>query len=172
MFVVVVYKEVISDVFPRSTLQRCIVHMVRSSTKYVSYKDIKAVCSDLRTIYTSANREQATIALESFGQKWDGKYKEIRQKWQQNWEELIAFMDYKAHIRRMIYTTNPVESLHRAMRKVTKTKGDWVSENALIKQLYLNMKIHEKSWKRKAYHWPQIQRELIDHFGDRYEKYT
>jgi putative transposase len=165
------FKEVIADVFPKSTVQRCIVHMVRSSTKYVSYKDIKAVCSDLRTIYTSANREQAAISLESFGQKWDSKYKEIRQKWEQNWEELIAFMDFNTHIRRMIYTTNPVESLHRTMRKVTKTKGAWVSENALIKQLYLHIKINEKSWKRKAFHWAQIQRELIDHFGDRYEKY-
>jgi len=165
-------KEAIADVFPESTVQRCIVHMVRTSTKYVSYKDIKAVCSDLRTIYASANREQAAMALESFGQKWDEKYKEIRPKWERNWEELMAFMDYKPHIRRMIYTTNPVEALHRVMRKVTKSKGAWVSENALIKQLYLYLKIKEKSWKRKAFHWVKIQSELIDHFGDRYEKYT
>lgn len=166
------FKSVIEDIYPKSTLQRCIVHMVRTSTKYVSYKDIKAVCADLRKIYTSSNREQAAIALESFGQKWGAKYKEIQPKWEQNWEELMAFMDFKSHIRRMIYTTNPVEALHRIMRKVTKSKGAWVSENALIKQLYLFLMAKEKSWKRQAFHWLEIQRELIDQFGDRYEKYT
>jgi len=165
------FKAVIEDVFPASITQRCIVHMVRTSTRYVSYKDLREVCSDLRKIYSSANRDQAAIALESFGQKWDSRYKEIRPKWEQNWEELMAFMDYHPHIRRMIYTTNPVEALHRAMRKVTKSKGAWVSENALIKQLYLNLMINKKSWQRKAFHWVKIQRELIDQFGDRYEKY-
>lgn len=166
------FKEVIADVFPQSTLQRCVVHMVRSSTKYVSYKHIREVCSDLRKIYTSANRDQAAIALESFGQKWDSRYKEIRPKWEQNWEELMAFMDYKPHIRRMIYTTNPVEALHRIMRKVTKSKGAWVSENALIKQLYLFLMTKEKSWKKQTFKWVDIQRELLDQFGERYEKYT
>jgi len=166
------FKEVIADIFPQSTLQRCVVHMVRSSTKYVSYKHIREVCSDLRKIYSSANRDQAAIALESFGQKWDSRYKEIRPKWEQNWEELMAFMDYKPHIRRMIYTTNPVEALHRIMRKVTKSKGAWVSENALIKQLYLFLMTKEKNWKKHALKWVDIQRELIDQFGERYEKYT
>ncbi len=124
--------------------------MVRTSTRYVSYKDLREVCSDLRKIYSSANRDQAAIALESFGQKWDSRYKEIRPKWEQNWEELMAFMDYHPHIRRMIYTTNPVEALHRAMRKVTKSKGAWVSENALIKQLYLNLMINKKKLAEKG----------------------
>lgn len=165
------FKEVIEDVFPLSNTQRCIVHMVRTSTRYVSYKDIKEVCADLRKIYTSANRDQAAIALESFGQKWDDKYKEIRPKWEQNWEELMAFMDFNPHIRRMIYTTNPVEALHRIMRKITKSKGAWVSENALIKQLYLSLMTNKKSWEKKTFHWMKIQRELIDQFGERYEKY-
>lgn len=166
------FKEVIEEVFPQSTVQRCIVHMIRTSTKLVSYKDLKAVCADLRTIYTSANRQQAALALESFGQKWDGKYKEIRRKWEHNWEELMAFMDYSSEIRRMIYTTNPVEALHRIMRKVTKSKGAWPNENALIKQLYLNLMTKQKSWKKQAFNWLKIQRELIDHFGKSYEDYT
>jgi len=165
------FKDVIEQVFSKSIVQRCIVHMIRTSTRFVSDKDKKAVCVDLRKIYTSANREQAEVALESFGQHWDKKYKEIRPKWEENWSELMAFMDYGEHIRRMIYTTNPVEALHRVMRKVTKSKGAWSNDKGLLKQLYLTLKHNEKSWKRKAFHWTAIQRELIEKYGERYEKH-
>jgi len=164
------FRDVIEQVFPKSIVQRCIVHMIRTSTRFVSVKDKKAVCVDLRKIYTSANREQAELALESFGQHWDKKYKEIRPKWEESWSELMAFMDYGEHIRRMIYTTNPVESLHRVMRKVTKSKGAWSNDKGLLKQLYLALKHNQKSWKRKAFHWTAIQRELIEKYGERYEK--
>lgn len=165
------FKEVIEEVFPTSIIQRCIVHMVRNSTRFVSYKDIKAVCADLRKIYTSADRIQAEVALEGFGVKWDGKYKEIRPKWEKNWDELMAFMDYGQNIRRMIYTTNPVEALHRVMRKVTKSKGAWSNEKGLLKQLYLTLMHNQKSWKKMAFGWLSVQRELADKFGYRYEKY-
>ena len=165
------FKDVINQVFPLSLIQRCIVHMIRTSTRFVSSKDIKAVCADLRKIYTSANIQQAEIALHSFGQRWDNKYKEIRPKWEENWSELMAFMDYGQNIRRMIYTTNPVEALHRVMRKVTKSKGAWSNDRGLLKQLYLTLKHNEKGWKRKAFNWISIQRELIDKFGERYEKH-
>jgi transposase-like protein len=145
--------------------------MVRNSTRFVSDKDIKAVCVDLRKIYSSADRQQARLALETFGQQWDKKYKEIRPKWEENWDELMAFMDYGQHIRRMIYTTNPVEALHRVMRKVTKSKGAWSNDKGLLKQLYLALKYNEKSWKHKAFNWVAIQRELIDKYGNRYEKH-
>ena len=92
-------------------------------------------------------------------------------KWEKKWEELIAFMDFQEHIRRLIYTTNPVEAIHRIMRKTTKSKGGWVNEKGLIKQLYLTLKYNEKSWKRKTYRWNAIQRELINTFGERYSKY-
>jgi transposase-like protein len=164
------FTEVIEQVYPQSIVQRCIVHMIRTSTRFVSDKDRKKVCSDLRKIYTAANRQQAETALDAFGQIWDKKYKEIRPKWENNWEELMAFMDYGENIRRMIYTTNPVEALHRIMRKVTKTKGAWSNDKGLLKQLYLSLKYNEKSWKRKTFHWMAIQRELIDKFGDRYGK--
>lgn len=166
------FKEVIDQVYPQSHLQRCIVHMVRTSTRFVSDKDIKAVCSDLRKIYSSADRNQALIALESFGQIWGIKYKEIKPKWEENWTELMAFMDYSSNIRRMIYTTNPVEALHRIMRKVTKTKGAWVNDKGLLKQLYLALKYNEKSWKRRAFNWSPIHRELIDKFGSRFTQYV
>lgn len=165
------FTEVIEQIYPRSIVQRCIVHMIRTSTRFVSDKDIRKVCSDLRKIYTAANRQQAETALEAFGQAWDDKYKEIRPKWEKNWEELMAFMDYGENIRRMIYTTNPVEALHRIMRKVTKSKGAWSNDKGLIKQLYLSLKYNEKGWKRKAFHWTAIQRELLVKFGERYEKY-
>lgn len=165
------FLDVIEQVYPQAIVQRCIVHMVRSSTRFVSDKDRKKVCADLRKVYTAANRQQAETALEAFGQTWDKKYKEVRPKWEKDWDDLMAFMDYGAHIRRMIYTTNPVESLHRILRKITKSKGAWSNDKGLIKQLYLALKYNEKSWKRKAFNWTAIQRELLDKFGDRYEKH-
>jgi len=165
------FKDVIEEVFPKSQIQRCIVHMIRNSVKFVSYKDIKAVCMDLKTIYTSANREQAAVALTAFGLIWDKKYKEITPKWIANWEELMVFMDYSSNIRRLIYTTNPVEGLHRIIRKVTKTKGAWSSEMGLLKQIYLTLTYNETSWKKNIFNRLGTKRELIDHFGERYSKH-
>lgn len=165
------FKEVIDEVYPKASVQRCIVHMVRTSVRFVHYKDYKTVCKDLRTIYTSADEHQALLALENFGEKWNKKYPEIAKKWSANWEELMMFMNFKKDIRRMIYTTNPVEAVHRVMRKTTKAKGAWNSDNALIKQLYLTLMHNEKSWKRKAFSWVAVQRDLLDVYGDRYEQY-
>jgi putative transposase len=165
------FQKVIEEVFPLSIIQRCVVHVIRNSTRFVSYKDLRAVCSDLRKIYAAADRQQAALALIAFGKQWDNKYKEIRPKWEENWDELMAFMDYTQNIRRMIYTTNPVEALHRIMRKVTKSKGAWSNDKGLLKQLYLALMHNQKSWHLKALSWPYIQKELVDHFGTRYEKY-
>jgi putative transposase len=166
------FKDVIAEVYPLAIVQRCIVHMIRNSTKFVGHKDIKAVCADLRKIYSSANRQQAEIALEAFGERWNAKYKEIKPKWVENWDELMAFMDYGSYIRRMIYTTNPVEALHRVMRKVTKSKGGWVNDKGLLKQLYLTLKFNEKSWKKRSFNWLPVYRELIDKFGNRYAQFV
>ncbi|HCS20838.1 MAG TPA: IS256 family transposase [Bacteroidetes bacterium] len=165
------FKEVIEEVYPLSQVQRCIVHMIRSSIRFVGWKDARAICSDLRKIYSSVNREQALVALEAFKVTWDTKYKEVSKKWEDNWEELMHFMDYSENIRRMIYTTNPVEALHRCMRKVTKSKGAWVNDQALLKQLYLTLMHNEKSWKRTSYDWTPIQRELLEKYEDRYERH-
>lgn len=165
------FKDVIEQSFPCSALQRCIVHKIRNSTRYVSDKDIKAVCRDLRKIYTACDRGQALIALEAFGEQWNAKYKEIKPSWEADWDDLMAFMDYGENIRRMIYTTNPVEAVHRVMRKVTKTKGAWSNDKGLLKQLYLTLKYNEKSWKRTAFNWKVIQRELMEHYGERYSRY-
>lgn len=165
------FKDVIEQSFPCSAVQRCIVHKIRNSTRYVSDKDIKAVCRDLRKIYTASDRDQALIALEAFGEQWNAKYKEIKPSWEADWDDLMAFMDYGQNIRRMIYTTNPVEAVHRVMRKVTKTKGAWSNDKGLLKQLYLTLKYNEKSWKRTAFNWKVIQRELMEHYGERYTRY-
>jgi len=165
------FKEVIEEVFPNAIVQRCIVHMIRNSTRFVSHKDRKALCSDLRKVYTSATREQAAMQLEEFGKKWDTKYQEVRKKWEENWDDLMHMMDYGEHIRRLIYTTNPVEALHRIMRKTTKSKGAWSNDKGLLKQLYLSLRHNRKSWDKQAFNWVAVQRELKEQFGERYERY-
>jgi len=165
------FKQAIKEVFPLTIVQLCIVHMVRRSTRFVSYKHIRKVCADLRKIYSAANRQLARQALEAFDKKWSAVYPEIVPKWEAAWEDLMAFMDYGQHIRRMIYTTNPVEAIHRILRKVTKTKGTWPNDRALLKQLYLALKYNEKSWRRQARQWAAIQRELLDKYGDEYGRY-
>ena len=111
------------EIFPDTQIQLCIVHMVRNSVKYVSWKDRKVICQDLKAIYTSATEQQAEAALDAFGKKWDSKYPTIAQMWRNHWERVIPFFDYPPDIRKVIYTTNAIESLNRSLRKVIKTKG-------------------------------------------------
>lgn len=161
------FSNTISEVFPQSIVQKCIVHQVRNSLKYVDEADRKKVASALRTIYTSPTEEQARMALDTFEQQWDKKYKYIVKQWHENWDELMAFMDFSIPMRRMIYTTNPVEALHRIIRKMIKGKAAWVSDTALIKQLYLSLMHNEKSWRRKAFGWTSIQRDLLENYENR-----
>lgn len=165
------FSEAIKTVYPNSLVQRCIVHMIRNSVRFVSDKHVKKVCSDLRKIYTAADLTAAEIALAAFKEKWNKTYPEIAKKWEANWDDLMSFMGFGKEIRRMIYTTNPVEALHRVIRKVTKTKGAWTNEKALFKQIYLTLTSNEKSWKRKAFGWKAVQRELKEKFGDRFLDY-
>lgn len=165
------FKDVIEEVFPHTIIQRCIVHMIRSSTRFVAEKKKRAVCADLRKVYGAENRLDAELAMEAFEAKWDKTYPEIGKKWRADWDDLMGFMDFKADLRRMMYTTNPVEAVHRIMRKTTKTKNAWTNEKALIKQVYLTLMHNEKSWRRTAFKWSHIQRDLIDTFGERYLKH-
>jgi len=165
------FSDVIQQVFPKSIIQRCIVHMIRTSLRYVSYKDYKPICKDLRTIYTATDEQEAMRALKTFADKWDPKYPEISEKWEANWVELSAFFDFPEDLRRMIYTTNAVEALHRLLRKTTKTKGAMVNDNALIKILYLTLIQNEKTWKRRARNWPKILTTLRREFGERINQY-
>ena len=131
------FSEAITDVFPQGVIQKCIVHKIRNSTRFCDDKDKREVCKGLRAIYTSPNREQALTALGAFEVKWDFKYTDIAQSWHRDWDELMAFLDYPVEMRKIIYTTNPVEALHRIIRKLIKGKAAWVSETALVKQIYL-----------------------------------
>jgi len=165
------FSEAIEDVFPESVIQKCIVHKIRSSIRFCDSKDKKAVCKDLRNIYTSTTREEATTALAAFEVKWDSKYADIAESWHRDWEELMVFLDYPSHMRRMIYTTNPVEALHRILRKLIKGKAAWVSDTALLKQIYLSLMHNEKSWKRSAFGWKSVQRDLKEMYGERFIKH-
>jgi putative transposase len=165
------FSEAILEVFPQSFVQRCIVHMVRSSTRFVADKDIKPLCGDLRRIYAAADEQQASAALDALREKWDRKYPEIAQAWDRDWAELTPFLDFGEHTRRMIYTTNAVEALHRQLRKVTKTKGSWVNDKALLKQIYLILTYGRGGWDRKVFNWNAISRELVERFGERFTKH-
>ncbi|EON74838.1 Mobile element protein [Lunatimonas lonarensis] len=161
------FSDQIQEAFPGSIVQKCIVHQVRNSLKYVDETDRKAVTKDLRQVYASVTEEGARTALSAFEATWGKKYRYIVKQWEENWTELMAFLDFPLSMRKMIYTTNPVEALHRIMRKLIKSKAAWASETALLKQLYLSISRNEKSWKRKAYGWTSIQREIMELYPDR-----
>ncbi len=139
------FSEQIQEAFPYSIIQKCIVHQMRNSLKYVDEGDRKAVVKDLRQIYSQTTAEAAKTALQAFEVVWGKKYKYIVRQWNENWGELMAFLDFPISMRKMIYTTNPVEALHRIMRKLVKSKSAGVSETALLKQLYLSINKNEKS---------------------------
>lgn len=162
------FGEAINRIYPQATVQRCIVHMIRTSLIGVQDKDRRAVVRDLKGIYQAAGEKEALQALEAFELKWGKRYRHVSDKWRESWLELTAFLDFGPEIRRMIYTTNAVENVHRQMRKVTKTKGAWCTENALLKQLYLSLQRKRKSWSRNVFKWSTIQQELIELYGDRY----
>jgi len=161
------FKEVIESIFPRSIVQRCIVHMVRTSVKHVSWKDLRAICKDLRKVYSKDDSDSALEQLNRFDEKWGLHYPEIAEKWRNNWTELSASFDFPDELRRATYTTNAVEALHRIMRKSTKTKGAFINDLALEKQLYLTLQYKKKSWQRKTRGWPAIIRALKREFPER-----
>ncbi|MCH7409428.1 transposase, partial [Belliella sp. DSM 111904] len=161
------FSDQIQEAFPSSIVQKCIVHQMRNSLKYVDETDKKAVIKDLRQVYTSTTEESAKTALSAFEAAWEKKYKYIVKQWRENWTELMAFLDFPLPMRKMIYTTNPVEALHRIMRKLIKSKAAWTSETALLKQLYLSISRNEKSWRRKAHGWTSIQREIMELYPER-----
>lgn len=164
------FTESIQGTYPDAITQKCVVHQMRNSLKYVDEKDRRAVIKDLQSIYKSSTDEQARSAFKIFEDKWGKAYKYIVRQWLDNWEELMAFLDFPAPMRKMIYTTNPVEAVHRVMRKLTKSKAAWVSETAVLKQLYLSLKYNEKSWKRKAQGWKEIQRTIMELYPERVPK--
>jgi transposase-like protein len=161
------FVQAIKSAFPKTEVQRCVVHQVRFSLKLVNYKERKTVAGDLKAIYKAPSREVAEQYLEEFAQKWDSKYPYISKSWRRNWEELATFFKYPDEIRRLIYTTNPIESLNSQLRRVTKTKGVFPSDGALEKLLFLKMsKITEKWGRMPIKNWQSILSQLMIYFED------
>ncbi len=147
------FPEAIETVFPKTMVQICIVHQIRNSLNFVSYKDLKAVAADLKPIYTATTAEEAVFQLEVFAEKWDKKYPLIAKSWRNNWSRIEPMFQFPAEIRRAIYTTNVIESLNMSLRKITKTRAAFPSEEAAFKLLWLGLQNIEKKWTMPIRDW-------------------
>ncbi len=163
------FHEAINAVFPRTEVQRCIVHQVRYSSRFVSYKEVKPFCSDMRKIYTAPNEEAGLEELARFEEKWGEKYLYAVRSWKTNWPLLATFFKYPPEIRRLIYTTNPIENFHRQLRKITKTKGSFPTDDSLFKILYLAVMDAQEKWTISVPKWGQILTQLTVYFRERVE---
>lgn len=161
------FKDAVLAVFPRTQIQRCIIHQIRNSLKYVTWTDRKFFMTDLRLVYQAATREAAEAQLRQLHEKWGDKYAIAIRSWQNNWEDLATFFAYPAEIRRLIYTTNPVEGYHRQLRKVTKSKGAFPTPQAARKLLFLAHREIFKKWTGPIYNWALILNQLVIRFEDR-----
>ncbi|MCP4987399.1 MAG: IS256 family transposase [Colwellia sp.] len=164
-------KEVLQEAYPIARIQRCVVHKIRNCFKLIDSKDQKLVLRQLKDVYHAVNEPLARQALEDFARYWDGKYDVIVGMWEKDWDELMACMDLPIALRKITYTTNAIENLNREIRRVTKTKGAWVSDKALLIQLFLSLDRNKKSWNKKVHQWAAIRRELSILFGERFDKH-
>ena len=147
------FPDAVKAVFPNTHIQHCIVHMIRNSTKFVSYKDLKAVCRDLKEVYSAVNAGSGHEALEEFGKKWNDKYPMIQASWERNWNNLTEFFNYPEDIRRAIYTTNAIESLNFSLRKVTRNKSSFPDDDSIYKVMYLAIKNASTRWTMSIKDW-------------------
>lgn len=160
------FPQAIEAVFPEARVQLCIVHMVRASLNYVSWKERKLVAADLKAIYRAASERQAATELDEFVSRWGGKYQAIGKLWKENWGRVTPFFDFPAEVRRMIYTTNAVESLHMTLRKIIKTRASFPSEEAAVKLLYLALRNASAKWEA-IQHWKQALNQFELLWGER-----
>ena len=160
------FPEAIEAVFPQAWVQTCVVHQVRNSMRYVSYKDRKTLAAALRPIYTAANADDAWLALARFDEQWGAKYPMITASWRERWDHIIPFLSLPADLRKAVYTTNSIENLNRQIRKTIKTRGSFPDEQAATKLIYLAINKAQRSWE-KAYNWPAAIRAFKIHFPDR-----
>lgn len=161
------FAEAISTVFVQTEVQSCIVHQIRNSLKYVASKDQKVFMADLKPVYQAVNKSEAEEKLEALSEKWSKKYPVVIESWKRNWEKLTTYFKYPAAIRKLVYTTNTIEGYHRQIRKVTKTKGAFTSDMALLKLMYLATKNIEKKWTMPLSNWSITVSQLSIIFGDR-----
>jgi putative transposase len=160
------FPDAIETVYPGTQVQLCIVHMVRHSLKYVSWKRRKEMAADLKTIYRAATIEEARQALKIFSDKWDSTHPSVSKSWRNNWENLSTYFDYPLEIRRVIYTTNAIESLNMTLRKVTKNRGSFPNDEAVFKLLYLALRNAAKKWTKPIQNW----KAAMNHFSIIFEE--
>ncbi len=159
--------EAIESVYPETEVQLCIVHMVRNSLKYVLYKQRKKIASDLKTIYRAVTVEEAESALEEFKEAWDSQYPMISKSWENNWNQIIPFFAYQEEIRKVIYTTNAIESLNSSLRKVTKNRNCFPNDDAAVKLLYMALQNITKKWTMPIRNWALAIGQFSIRFGER-----
>ena len=161
------FAQAIEAVFPQTDIQNCIIHQLRNSSKYVSYKDLKALMADLKKVYTAADEESAMSALDDFAAVWDSKYPKISKSWYDNWANLSTYFKFPQELRKLIYTTNTIEGFNRQLKKVTKAKSVFPTDDSLFKMLYLAMKDITKKWTGRRQDWSSIYAQLVIYYGDR-----
>ncbi len=161
------FPDAIAAVYPNAEVQLCIVHVVRSSLKFVPYKDRKAVAADLKGVYSAATEEAADRALSEFCQKWDSQYPMIGKSWRARWTEIVPFLAYPAEIRRVIYTTNAIESLNYSLRKISNNRQAFPTAEAAMKLIYMAIENISKKWTMPIQHWRQALNYLAIKFEGR-----
>lgn len=161
------FPEALEAVFPQTTVQTCIVHMIRNSTRFVGYGERREVAADLKPIYTAVDREAALTALGAFDEKWGKRYPMITQSWTNNWERIVPFLDFPDDLRRILYTTNAIESFNARVRKLVSSKGHFPHDDAAFKLLYLAVTAAEKKWTRPPKGWSRALNQLAVHFEGR-----
>lgn len=161
------FSTAIEAVFPKTEIQNCIIHQIRNSSKYVSYKDLKALMADLKAVYAAVDEDAALMALDTFSEHWDKKYPTISQSWRANWANLSTYFKFPQELRRLIYTTNAIEGFNRQLRKVTKAKSVFPTDESLFKMLYLAMMDITQKWTGRRQDWSMIHAQLAVYFEDR-----
>lgn len=164
------FPEAISKIFPQTEIQLCIVHQIRNAMKYVGSRDQKAFMADLKPVYRAVSQEAAETALDTLEDKWGQTYPIVIQSWRKKWVNLSAYFKYPEPIRKVIYTTNAVEAVHRQFRKLTKTKGAFPNENSLLKLLYVGILNATKKWTMPIQNWNQALSQLAIYFDGRLDK--
>ena len=164
-------ENAVEAAFPDTAYQGCVVHVIRNSVKYVGHKHKKEFCADLKQIYNAPTEESALIAFEELSDKWRNQYALAVDVWERNWDRISTMFEFTPEIRTLIYTTNPIESFHRQLRKVTKNRGVFPDDNSVLKLLYLATQEVTKKWTMVLRGWNQILAQLAIHFGERVERY-
>jgi len=161
------FAEAIFSIFPKTEVQSCVVHQIRNSIRYVASKDQKPFMADLKPVYQAASKDEAERQLKELEAKWGKKYPVVIESWHRNWDKLSTYFKYSPAIRKLIYTTNTIEGFHRQVRKVTKTKGAFTSDMALLKLIYLATMNIQKKWTRPLQNWSLTVSQLSIIFGSR-----